>query len=210
MTSSTPAIRSIDNTDIDDILVIGFSRDTTKGGKKTISIHSGDVKVDHAPLVEALNDVGATGAADEVIKLPGTTTKLVVLTGLGETQPQSRFAHEVLRRAAGAASRSLAGHSSATFALPHSTAEEFAAIVEGAALGAYAFDEFRGTSKADRKAPLAKIAIHSKKIKKSESAQLIKRASIIAKYTFIVRDLINTPPSHLTPESFSARFKKIA
>ena len=210
MTSSTPAIRSIDSTDIDDILVIGFSRETTKGGKKTISIHSGDVKVDHAPLIEALNDVGATGAADEVIKLPGTSTKLVVLTGLGETQPHDRFTHEVLRRAAGAASRSLAGHSSATFALPHSNSEDFAAIAEGAALGAYAFDEFRGTSKADRKAPLAKIAIHSKKIKKSESSQLIKRATIIAKYTFIVRDLINTPPSHLTPESFCARFKKIA
>ena len=107
MTSTTPAIRSIDNTDIDDILVIGFSRESGKAGKKTLSIHSGDVKVDHAPLVEALNDLGATGAADEVIKLPGSTTKLVVLTGLGETQPQSRFAHETLRRAAGAASRSL-------------------------------------------------------------------------------------------------------
>jgi len=210
MTSSTPVIRSIDNADIDEVLVIGFSRESKKGGKKSLSIHSGDVKIDHQSLIQALDDVGATGAADEVIKLPGTSTKLIVLTGLGETQPRAGFAHETLRRSAGAAARSLAGHSSATFALPHTTSEEFAAIAEGALLGAYAFDEFRGTSKADRKAPLSKIAIHSTKVSKSESSQLLKRASIIAKYTFIVRDLINTPPSHLTPASFCERFKKIA
>ena len=210
MTSSTPVIRFIDNADIDDVLVIGFPRESKKGGKKSLSIHSGDVKLDHQPLIQALEDVGATGAADEVIKLPGTSTKLIVLTGLGETQPRARFAHETLRRGAGAAARSLAGHSAATFALPHTNSEELAAIAEGALLGAYAFDEFRGKSKADRKAPLSKIAIHSTKVSKSESSQILKRASIIAKYTFIVRDLINTPPSHLTPSSFCERFKKTA
>jgi leucyl aminopeptidase len=33
---------------------------------------------------------------------------------------------------------------------------------------------------------------------------------VLAKYTFIVRDLINTPPSHLTPDSFCQRFKKLS
>jgi leucyl aminopeptidase len=206
-----PSIRATDSSVIDDVLVIGFSK-SSQSSKKTpqLNLHSGDLKVDVASLIEALDDLGASGAADEVIKLPGRASKLVVLTGLGQTPANNRFAHETLRRAAGAAARNLAGHSSATFALPHSNLEEFAAISEGALLGAYAFDEFRGTSKADRKSPLGKISIYSKSAKKSEFTKSLRRSDIIAKYTFIVRDLINTPPSHLTPESFTQRFKKLA
>ena len=123
-----PSIRATDSSVVEDILVVGFARD--KKSKK-FSIASGDLKVDKTPLLEALDDLGATGAADEVIKLPGNATKLVVLTGLGEAQSGGNYPHEILRRAAGAAARSLAGHSSATFALPHSSVAEFAAIAEG-------------------------------------------------------------------------------
>ena len=209
MTSSTPTIRATDSSSINDVLVIGFSRENKKG-KKSFSLHSGSLKVDQSPLLEALEDLGATGAADEVIKLPGTSTKLVVLTGLGDTPKNAQFGHETLRRAAGAASQTLAGHSSATFALPHTSGAEFAAIAEGALLGAYAFDEFRGSSRADRKLPLSKISIYTKISSKTDTSKLLKRASVIAKYTFIVRDLINTPPSHLTPDSFCQRFRKLA
>lgn len=200
-----PSIRATENSAIEDILVIGFSRD--KKSKK-FSIHTGDLKFDASGIAEALDDLGASAAPDEVIKLPGSSTKLVVLTGLG--QSNSAFPHEVLRRAAGAAARSLAGHDSATFALPATHLEEFAAVAEGALLGAYAFDEFRGSSKADRKPALKKINVYSKNAKRAEFAKALKRAAAIAKYTHIVRDLINTPPSHLTPDSFSQRFKKLA
>jgi leucyl aminopeptidase len=160
-----PSIRATDSSAVEDILVVGFARD--KKSKK-FSIASGDLKVDKTPLIEALEDLGATAAPDEVIKLPGSATKLVVLTGLGEVRSGNDYPHEALRRAAGAAARHLAGHSSATFALPHSSITDFAAIAEGALLGAYAFDEFRGTSKADRKAPLGKVSIFSKNAKKPE------------------------------------------
>ena len=206
-----PTIRATDSSVIDDVLVIGFSKTPKSSqGKPQFKLHSGDLKVDEAPLLEALNDLGATGGADEVIKLPGRASKLIVLSGLGESKASDRFPHEALRRAAGAAARNLAGHASATFALPHSSLEEFSAIAEGAMLGAYAFDEFRGTSKADRKSPLGKISIFSKSAKNSEYTKALRRCEVIAKYTFIVRDLINTPPSHLTPDSFTQRFKKLA
>lgn len=200
-----PSINATDSSTIQDILVLGFSRD--KKSKK-FSIHSGDLKFDSTGISEALEDIGATAAADEVIKLPGSTTKLVVLTGLGPTQ--NDFSHETLRRAAGAAARSLAGHNSATFAMPNSDLASFAALAEGALLGSYAFDEFRGTSKSDRKSALKKVVIHSKHAKQGSYTKILKRAEIIAKYTHIVRDLINTPPSHLTPDSFSQRFKKLS
>lgn len=188
-----------------DALVVGLSR--TPESKK-LQIESAGLRIESAQLIRTLEAIGATGAADEVIKLPGITSQLLVFTGLG--QSSANYPHEKLRRAAGAAARELAGNKSATFALPHKTIEEMSAISEGALLGAYAFDEFRGSSKSERKTPLVKVTIFTARAKSSEAKNVIKRAGIIAENTFIVRDLINTPPSHLTPETFCARFKKIA
>jgi leucyl aminopeptidase len=44
----------------------------------------------------------------------------------------------------------------------------------------------------------------------AQAKEAAKRAEIIAEQTFLVRDLINTPPSHLTPISFSEKIKKLA
>ena len=206
MPTTLPTISASDNSVIDEVLVLGFSLD--KKSKK-FSILSGELRVDQGPLLQALTDLGASGASDEVIKLPGSASKLILLTALS-LKSDGSIAHEVLRRAAGAAARSLAGTTSATFALPQASKQDFQAIAEGALLGAYTFDEFRGSSKADRKPALKKITIYSKKARDKSFLQAIKRAEIIAKYTHLTRDLINTPPSHLTPDSFSLRFKKLA
>jgi len=185
------------------VIVIGLSFNPNKAS--ALTIESGTLTLDAKTLLAQLKELGATGKSDEIIKIPGTRTKLIVFTGLGQSQKE--YAHETLRRAAGAAARALAGSDVATFALPAINIEAVSAIAEGAALGAYAFDEFRGSTKSERKLPLAKIAIHSKFTKKIEAKNALKRAQIIAKYTHLVRDLINTPPSHLTPETFT---KKIA
>jgi leucyl aminopeptidase len=147
--------------------------------------------------------MGATGKADEVVKLPGSHVRLLVFTGLGKKT--SSYPHEVLRRAAGAASRALTGNSAATFSLPAKNLPEVSAVAEGAALGAYAFTEFRGSTKDDHKAPLKTITVHSKLASSADAKAAVSRAAIVAKYTYLVRDLINTPPSHLTPDSFTKK-----
>jgi leucyl aminopeptidase len=76
------------------------------------------------------------------------------------------------------------------------------AIAEGAALGAYRFDQFRGLSKSEQQTPLKAITVHTDLAGKSEAKAAIKTAEVIATYTHLVRDLINTPPSHLNPETF--------
>jgi leucyl aminopeptidase len=152
--------------------------------------------------------MAATGKVDEVIKLPGKTTKLIVFTGIGKIE--STFNPEVLRRAAGAAARALAGNKSATFALPHKSVVEIAAIAEGAALGSYSFTQFLGSSKDEQRDPLATVNIITKFADTDAAKAAAKRAEIIAGQTFLVRDLINTPPSHLTPDSFCLRMKKEA
>jgi len=185
----------------DEILVVGLSH---KKGKGSLSIESGDIALDSKKILATLADLGATGKSDEVIKIPGTNTRLLVFTGLGEHK--STFENETLRRAAGAAARALAGSSSATFSLPAKKVAAIGAIAEGALLGAYTFHKFRVDSLSDRRPSLKSITIHTSLASGSEAKAAIKRASIIGENISVVRDLINTPPSHLTPDSFCKTF----
>jgi len=185
----------------DEILVVGLSFNSpSKRGQGALVIESGDTALDIKKLLATLSDLGATGKTDEVIKIPGTATKVLVFTGLGENTPT--FSDETLRRAAGAAARALAGNTNATFSLPAKKAATIAAIAEGALLGAYSFNKFRVDSIENRQASLKSVTIHSALAKKPEAKEALKRAAIIGEYTCLVRDLINTPPSHLTPDSF--------
>jgi leucyl aminopeptidase len=181
----------------DDVLVVGLSAKSAKGA---LQIEAGDLALDTKTLLPLLNDVGATGKADEVIKIPGTTTRLIIFTGLGKSA--TTYNNEVLRRAAGAATRALAGNSSATISLPAKSAAAVRAIAEGAALGNYSFTSFRGSTKSAQKAPLKTITVHAELAASAEAKNAVKSAEILARYTNLVRDLINTPPSHLTPETF--------
>ena len=190
-------IRLTDGIVKDEVLVVGLA---IKGTKGQLQIESGELALDTKFLLQALADLGATGKADEVIKVPGISTRLILFTGLGKIQ--STYDHETLRRAAGAAARSLGGHAAATFSLPAKNAEAVKAIAEGAALGSYLFDTFRGTTKAEQKSPLKSITIYTLLAADNQVKKDAKSAEIIAQATNLVRDLINTPPSHLTPDTF--------
>jgi leucyl aminopeptidase len=147
-----------------EILVIGLAK---KSGSLTIESGNSSLtstSLSTKSLLATLQDLGATGKADEVIKIPLNTPlgslRMIVVTGLGESQKD--YSAETLRRSAGAAVRSLAGHKSADFDLPHSSSAQFAAIAEGVSLAAYNFTDFRGSTKAEQKAPLAQGNILSK------------------------------------------------
>lgn len=186
-----------------DVLVIGVSK---KAGK--LAIESGATSLGNKALLATLEDLGVTAKADEVTKIPFGGLRLLVITGLGGSK--SEYSDETLRRAAGAAARSLAGQKNADFALPHTNSAQFAAIAEGAALGAYNFVDFRGSSKAEQKSPLASATVISKFGTSAEGKRVLTRASIIAKQSHLVRDLVNTPPNFLNPNTFSQSMKKAA
>ena len=189
----------------DEVLVVGLSyKKSLKDSKANLVIESGDIALDTKKLLQSLADMGATGKCDEIVKIPGLTTRLLVFTGLGE----NKAAHEdeVLRRAAGVAARALAGNSGATFSLPAKKISTLEAIAQGVVLGAYTFNKFRVDSVVDRQPSLKAANIHSNLASKSEAKDAIKRAAIISEYTNLVRDLINTPPSHLNPDTFCKEF----
>jgi len=99
------SIRLSDGIVKDEILVVGLAVKAPKAAKSSSSlqIESGDISLDSKALLQTLADLGATGKADEVIKVPGTSTRLLVFTGLGKQS--ASYDNDFLRRAAGAAAR---------------------------------------------------------------------------------------------------------
>ena len=177
-------------------LVVGVS----KSGAD-LRIESGNLQIDQRFWLEALEKYGASASFDEVIKLvdPKRSNSLIVFTGLGDAE---KITPETLRRAAGAAARSLFGSDSADFALPHKSAAELSAICEGALLGSYLFMDFFSKVANEKKQPLQNVNVVSRFTDTDLVKKIIKRTVVVAEQTAMVRNLINTPPSHLTPESF--------
>jgi leucyl aminopeptidase len=168
----------------------------------------GVLKTDEGPLLAwddpalaelqlALAAIGVTGGQDEVRRLPGAfgATESIALVGLGAAQATV----DGLRYAAGSAARQLRGVESLVLGLPVSTDEEVLAVLEGAALGAYAYNQYRSDSLEAAKLPATSIVVAT-----GVSAEaLIERAIATATAVHTVRDLVNAPPSDLYPESFA-------
>lgn len=154
--------------------------------------------------------LGVTGALDEIVRVPspeGFAAGSVLLTGLGVAALED--AGEVaLRRAFGAAARTLAGVPSAAIALPGGTAAQIAAALEGAALGAYAFTAHKSPS-SKAKPALGSVVLVGADGEDSSSAAA-ERARVLAEIVGITRDLVNTPPNLLFPAAFAQRAQELA
>jgi leucyl aminopeptidase len=151
-------------------------------------------------LDAALKTTGAVGKPDEVIKIPTlglAPFPLVVATGLG---PSTGDAEQV-RRGVGAALRALTGHKQVHIAIDAAVD----AIAEGALLGSYAFTTYKSSAS---KPALRKVTIATKTSPAATAA--LRRARIVAEAVRVVRDLVNTPPNDLYPETFAARASELA
>ena len=154
-------------------------------------------------LAELLAVAGATGKADEVVKLPTRGTlraPLLVAVGLGKEGAGLR--PEQVRRASGAAARALAGTDHAVSTLGRI---DLAAAAEGSLLGAYAFTAYR--TNGNRKAPLARLSL----VTDADDAEAaLRTATAVSEAVRTARDLVNTPPNDLYPETFAARARELA
>ncbi|GGR94713.1 putative cytosol aminopeptidase [Streptomyces aureoverticillatus] len=218
-TAAAPGLRA-------DAIVVGVA----KGAKGPV-VAPGAESVDKAydgKLASVLETLGASGGEGEVTKLPapsGFKAPVVLAVGLGAVpEKDATYDAEVLRRAAGVAARALAGTKKAGFALPVDDAGHAGAIAEGALLGAYSFDAYKGNGsngakaaksakgkggKADKdekggKAPLADVALLGAKPRDKAHKAAVERAIAVSEELNRARDLINTPPNDLNPEAFAA------
>ncbi|HEX3956589.1 MAG TPA: leucyl aminopeptidase [Trebonia sp.] len=205
-----------------DVLVIGVIQ--TPDGP---SAAPGAAGVDEAlggTLQDALTALGATGEADELIKIPaaGKLPALVILAvGLGTAPADGApFDAERLRRAAGTALRDLAGNKlgirtaaegddsaaarpgrTVAVALPAGGPAEAEAVATGAILGAYTFRRYRAT-------PATDIAVTL--LTSDDHAAAVARGQVIADAVNLTRDLINTAPLDLPPAALAADAERVA
>jgi leucyl aminopeptidase len=161
-------------------------------------------------LLPALADLGARGGEDEVTRIPSLGQgpfPVVVATGLGAPDPSGAYTSEAIRRAAGAASRALAGRATVVSLLAavggSPDAERLHAVGEGSLLGAYEFTAYKSDLPAGRPTPPREFTVVVPGASAAEDA--LKRARAVADAVTLVRDLVNTPPNDLFPAEFATR-----
>jgi leucyl aminopeptidase len=185
-----------------DAVIIGILQDG-----EDVALAPGAEEVDAAfggELAGVLAALGASGKADEVVKIPTMgrlAASVVVAVGLGKegTGP------ERVRRAAGAASRALAGTGRALSTL---STMDLHAAVEGAVLGAYTFDQYR-SERGD--GPVARVDLVSPVDGDAKDHRaVVKAATAIAEAVTAARDFVNTPPNDLYPATFAERAAGLA
>jgi leucyl aminopeptidase len=189
-----------------DALVIGVTE--SAGGP--VPAH-GSEDIDAAlggTLAATLTALGATGKQDEITKIASTgavTAPLIVAVGLGQAdQGGERGRLESLRRAAGSAVRGLTGGKVASIALslPARDEAETEAVALGALLGRYRFTRYRTDANGTASPPDLIVL--------SSVGAAAGRASVLADAMTLVRDLVNTSPADLYPETFAAEAQRVA
>lgn len=156
-------------------------------------------------LQDALASVGISGAQDELRRLPampGLGARSIALIGVGPD-----LGVDSLRYASGSVARQLTGITSLALALPTASAAELFAVLEGAAIGAYSYTDYRSSSLDSKSLPASSIIVCSEV---KDTADLPERATAVATAIHTVRDLVNAPPSDLYPETFASAVGNLA
>jgi leucyl aminopeptidase len=147
-----------------------------------------------------LEAIGVTGATDELTRIPRGTIPMaarsLALIGVGTTKPGVTE----LRYASGSAARQLRSTPTLVMALPVASDDETIAVLEGAGMGAYDFNRYRASTLASQKLSATSIIVASQTL---DAEALSHRAAAVATAVHTVRDLVNTPPDELYPETFA-------
>ena len=117
--------------------------------------------------------------------------------GVADKSPES------LRTAAAVAARALKKANFKTIML-NVNEKSIKAITEGLILGAYEFDKYK-SEKSDKK-----ITVELVSKKDSTLKPLFKEAKTVAEATCFTRDIVNTTPDDINPETFAKLAKKLA
>ncbi|GAA2553159.1 leucyl aminopeptidase [Pseudonocardia hydrocarbonoxydans] len=154
-------------------------------------------------LAGLLAVAGATGKAEEVVRIPtrgAITAPLLLAVGLGSGEADAA----AVRNASGAAARALSGTGHALSTLGRI---DLAAAAEGTLLGAYAFTAYRSGDGAS--APVGRVDVLPADTD-TGAAEALRVATAVATAVTVARDLVNTPPNDLYPESFAQRAADLA
>lgn len=185
-----------------DVLIVGLKPNDS--GVTVVGLTAAD-KALKASLESAFAAVDASGKSDATTSIPGVanlSARRVVGVGLGTPVRGASKGrrYETLRSAAGSAVRAAGKASTVAVSLPATDAEGVAAIAQGALLGAYGFTRFRSGEPA---VTVSSIDVLTPLFDDRDAKLAVERARIVAERVDLTRDLVNTPPSHLSPAVFA-------
>lgn len=178
---------------IDAIIVAIFE------GEDSIELAGGEVldfifsTEQQADILTQLEAVGAKATANSITRVPGTDVAPVIAVGLGKAD---LLDDETLRRASGTAARSLGGFENVATTIGDLG---LAAAVTGFGLGSYSYAGLRKETEESKDKTTTVTFISTGK----DDKDVFVEAQIIVESVLLARDLVNTPSSHLYPESYS-------
>jgi leucyl aminopeptidase len=164
-------------------------------------------------LVRAATEEGFRGKVDQTFvlhthgRLPAAR---VVLVGTG---PRNRMDAEALRQAAGRgvkAAQKLRARSVA-MAVPGNPSESLRPVAEGAALGAYRFDQYRTEGREER-VPLeaVRFLLPDGAARARAMDEQLERVLHVTEAANLARTLVNEPAGQLTPEALAEEASRVA
>lgn len=139
--------------------------------------------------------LGVSSKNESLTRVPGPNGSIVALLGTGVEE----LDEDSLRELGAAAARNLAGFKEIIFDLPNDDARDAVSLIEGALLGSYSYKSV--FDKVSKKSQLSSVvAISDHVVTRAQ----IERSRVLANAVERVRDLVNTPPNLLYPQSFAA------
>ena len=174
----------------DSITIIGVVRD---GKSMALSTQSGKAEIS----ADALSQLGAQSTPETGVRhLVGG--RVFFLLGLGH----GKHSEAGLREAAGFAARQCKDFAELIFDLPTRNAAEAIALLEGACLGSYSFEEFKSQPKPLKTKSVRVVTTH--KPTEKSLAQVETLVSAVES----IRNLGNTPPNLLYPAKLADAIKR--
>jgi len=165
---------------------------TTKSGKLVV----GQSPIETSELATVdLASLGVSAELESMVRVPAPNGATYALVGIG-SQPLSK--HD-LRNLGAASARKLATFKDVVFGFETLDSEDTAAILEGAALGTYAHNAYKGLSKGTEIKLQTATVISSHK----PSAAAMNQIQILVESVNLTRDLVNMPGRDLYPETLA-------
>ena len=181
-----------------DAVVVGVVK---QGGEVVLADGAEEVAAAYGrklrPLLASLALKGSVGETTRVPTSGTLGSPMLVLVGLGAAPSTAD-----LRRAAGAAARSVPNAATVALALPTPGAAEVRAVTEGWLLGGYRFTAYQRDTATDRTGP-GEVVVLTPAARKQEVVAALAEAQVVAGAVAACRDWVNTPPGDLTPPAFA-------
>ncbi len=182
-----------------DTLVVGVTT-TKRDSKLDIAASTGLGHSERKRILAGLTQVGAKAKPGSVTKLPGVSgidIPQLICVVIGATEEEAT--PEQIRQAAGAGTIAAEDSAKVAVVMPGKAPADVAATAQGALLGAYRYEQCRGSGTKKPAKAAKTITVLTDSNRDRHVREAVRQAEIVAQEVWFARDLVNAPPSALHP-----------